>query len=203
MDLNSKFNYYDILELNPECAQNEVTPAYEKLKLTYSGKNPAIYTVFSNEEAKQLLSLIEEAYSVLGNRSTRKQYDESLNFENKKANDFTNVSNVQVKKTTLAKPVYKVDDVLEAKFQSCLDWDGEMLKKVREYKGWKLDTLSEYTKISSYYIKAIENVDPSGLPAAVFVRGYVSQLCKVFNLDEKKVCDSYMKLFKKNLEQKN
>jgi curved DNA-binding protein CbpA len=202
MEENSKYNYYDILELNPQCAQNEVTPAYEKLKYTYGGDNPAVYTVFSQEEARQMLNLIEEAYSVLGNKALRLQYDESINLASKKSNDEPKMPN-PVKKTSNFKPEFKQDDVIEAEIKSCIDWTGEMLKKVREYRNWPMDRLSEQTKISGYYINALELMDPKGLPAPVFVRGFVSQLCKFYFLDEKKVCDSYMKNFKNKLEQKN
>ena len=77
-----------------------------------------------------------------------------------------------------------------------------MLKKVREYKKMTPDALSEITKISSYYIRALESMDHKNLPAPVYVRGYISQVSKVFGLDEKKVCESYMKIFKSTLENK-
>ncbi|MNY61710.1 hypothetical protein D3C86_1984200 [compost metagenome] len=60
--------------------------------------------------------------------------------------------------------------------------------------------MNEITKINPWYVTAIEKMDAAGLPAVVFVRGYVSQIAKALGLDEKKVADSYMKLFKENLE---
>ena len=57
--------------------------------------------------------------------------------------------------------------------------------------------MSEITKISAFYIHALESMDAASLPAVVFVRGYISQISKVLGLPEKIVCDSYMKLFKK------
>ena len=78
MEMNTKFNYYDILELSLQCSQNDITDAYKKAKATYSGQNPALYTIFSDEEAREYLKLVEEAYSVLGNRSLRALYDEKM-----------------------------------------------------------------------------------------------------------------------------
>ena len=78
-----------------------------------------------------------------------------------------------------------------------------MLKKVREYKNYSVEKLSETTKVSGYYIQAVESTDPKNLPAPVYVRGYVSQIAKVLGLDEKSVCDSYMKRFKETLEKKS
>src|SRR5690349_7758654 len=71
-------NYYEILEVQQDAAQHEIHKAYQKAKTTYSQDNPALYSMFSQEEARELLRMIEEAYSVLGNQTMRKTYDESL-----------------------------------------------------------------------------------------------------------------------------
>jgi curved DNA-binding protein CbpA len=211
MDTTSKFSYYDVLELSTHCSHQEVTSAYEKLKMTYASDNPAIYTIFSPEEAKDMLRLIEEAYAVLSNKALRTQYDGKITQTSKPAEpNLTLVPNFSKKKHQLStpdakssvfsKPTFKEDSAFEIEIQSCRNWTGELLRKVREYKNWPLDQLAERTKISAYYIQAIENVEPKGLPASVFVRGYVSQLCKVYALDEKIVCESYMREFKQKLE---
>lgn len=204
-----RFNYYDILEVNPHCPQHEVTSAYEKARTTYSNDNPAIYTIFSDEEARDLLKLVEEAYSVLGNKTLRSLYDEKLgqiglkkedlSFENLKAQSRTSFPE-RPKKPISTKSEYQINSTLEAEILSNSDWSGAWLKKVREYKQIPLERMSEITKISSYYISSIEKVDPKNLPAPVFVRGYVSQICKILGLNEKKVCDSYMSHFRNALE---
>jgi cytoskeletal protein RodZ len=38
------------------------------------------------------------------------------------------------------------------------------------------------------------------LPAPVFVRGYIVQIARFLNLDDKYVADSYMKIYKKSIE---
>lgn len=70
-------NYYEVLEI-PETAQtHEVHKAYTRAKATYSSENPALYSMFSPEEAREFMRLIEEAYSVLGNPALRKSYDDA------------------------------------------------------------------------------------------------------------------------------
>lgn len=71
-------SYYEILEVAPTAAQAEVHRAYQRAKTTYSQDNPALYSMFSREEARELLRMIEEAYAVLGNPTLRRSYDESL-----------------------------------------------------------------------------------------------------------------------------
>jgi curved DNA-binding protein CbpA len=71
-------NYYEVLEVSPQAPQNEIRRAYDRAKATYSQDNEALYSVFSKEEARELLKLIEEAYTVLGNHDLRRAYDEKL-----------------------------------------------------------------------------------------------------------------------------
>jgi len=71
-------NYYEILEVAHDAPQNEIHKAYQRAKATYSQESPALYSMFSKDEARELLRMIEEAYVVLGNQALRKSYDEKL-----------------------------------------------------------------------------------------------------------------------------
>lgn len=211
MDVNSKFNYYEVLEVSPLSPQNEVNLAYERLRLTYSGQNPAIYTIFSQEEAKEMLALVEEAFAVLGNKAARTSYDQQMSIKPPKtpeanyAAERINTLRTQLdvpKKNNLLRPEFTTDTDKENDIKLRTDWSGADLRMVREYKNWTVEAMAETTKISSYYIRGVEAVDPNALPAAVFVRGYVSQICRILGLDERKVCESYMKHFKISLDKK-
>jgi DnaJ-class molecular chaperone len=201
-----KYNYYDILEVSHHCPQHEVTGAYERAKSTYSGENPAIYTIFTEEEARDLLKLVEEAYAVLGNKTLRALYDEKLSQTGVKVEDLSYEAlkaQSQIMLPEKPKPSVKIEYQMDEKFEEDIrnqtEWTGEFIKKVREYKKIPLERMSEITKISAYYINALEKNDGSNLPAPVFVRGYIGQVAKVLGLDERKVCDSYMKAFKASL----
>lgn len=71
-------NYYEILEIPSDAHASEVQKAYQRAKQTYSQENPALYSMFSAEEARELMRLIDEAFAVLNNATSRKSYDESL-----------------------------------------------------------------------------------------------------------------------------
>lgn len=71
-------NYYELLEVPPDAHSSEIHKAYQRAKQTYSQDNPALYSMFSPEEARELLRLIDEAFHVLNNPTTRKMYDDSL-----------------------------------------------------------------------------------------------------------------------------
>lgn len=207
--MSTGYNYYEILELNCNAAQHEVTTAYQRIKATYSGDNPAIYTIFTEKEAREFLVLIEEAYSVLGNKTLRGIYDQrllggraaDLSFESL-INESKQMGLLKDKKENNKKPNYSVNEEFEKEIKSNQNWDGEFLKRVREYKNYSIETMSEITKIRSYYITAIEAMDNSNLPAQVFIRGYVIQIAKELGLDDKKVADSYMKILKEKMDGK-
>lgn len=207
----TRFNYYDILEVSPHSPQQEITTAYERARSTYTGENPAIYTMFSADEARQMLQMVEEAYSVLGNKTLRSIYDEKigkgrspseLSYESLKTESKIILNEPSGKKSSEAKVEYKKNPEFEAEYLSWTEWSGSEIKRVREYKNISIETMSKVTKINSYYIDAVEKMDTENLPAPVFVRGYVSQISKMLGVPEKTVCNSYFQKFKEVLEKK-
>lgn len=211
MITTNRYNYYEILEVGTNAAQHEVTTAYERAKMTYSGDNPAIYTIFSENEARELLVLIEEAFSVVGNKTLRGIYDQRLLGAKvpvkEIAKDLTyeailNASKAQFPeaKSPATKPAFKLNDAFELELKNTKEWDGELLKKVREYRNITIERMCERTKINIWYVKAIEIMDPENLPAIVFVRGYIIQICRELDLNEKLVTDSYMSKYKAKLK---
>ena len=209
MALSQKYSYYEILEITPAAASHEVTSAYKKVREIYSGLDPSIYTIFSEQEARELQKMIEEAYSVLGNRQLRIRYDKKVAQRSYK--DESELSYISLLKETSDEvspgnssslTSFVKQPELEQKFKERTDWDGAALKEVREYKQLSLKDLHSITKVNSFYINGIETMNPSELPAEVFVRGYVHQISKALGLNDKAVVDSYMKKFK-SLSQMN
>jgi len=82
-----------------------------------------------------------------------------------------------------------------------VDFDAELsgavLRRIRESCGASLDEVAEITKISKRYIASLEENDFEGLPAAVYVRGFVSEYARVLCLDPARVAQSYMALYKR------
>ncbi|OFZ28568.1 MAG: hypothetical protein A2622_05605 [Bdellovibrionales bacterium RIFCSPHIGHO2_01_FULL_40_29] len=214
MNTEMKHNYYEILEVPQNATQQEIAVAYEKAKRTYSAQNPALYTIFDKSEAEQLQSMIDEAFAVLGNDAYRNIYE-----KRRQANTFSEsdlsidaikeasqkLFNESTSKKTFELSAtnhtpYDLDEAFEEEIENQLLWDGNFLKKVREYKNVSIEILNEKTKINTWYIHALEKMDANNLPAPVFVRGYVIQIARYLNLDDKFVADSYMKLYKKMLE---
>lgn len=72
-------DYYELLDISKEASLEQIQQAYHKARSLYAPDSPAIYSMFSEEEAKELMRVIDEAYSTLSNNEKRKQYDLSLN----------------------------------------------------------------------------------------------------------------------------
>lgn len=207
-----KHNYYEILAVPQTATQQEIALAYEKAKRTYSAQNPALYTIFDKSEADLLRSMIDEAFAVLGNDAYRNIYEKRRQARGYSEHDLS-IEAIRAEGLKLypepsphsavemqIATVYTPDENFENEIKNQTAWTGDFLKRVREYKKVSIETLNEKTKINSWYIKALENMDPNNLPAAVFVRGYIIQIARSLHLDDKAVAESYMKIYKKAIE---
>lgn len=220
-------NYYEVLEISSSAQHHEIVLAYQRAKEAYSPESPALYTMFSKEEAAELRKLIEEAFLVLGNQSKRKEYDLLLGNREKRPQQVnlpdlgpiadSNVTserrapvNTTPAFTASSVPssvpegfaktrlsVYEVKPEVEQEVKGQTVFDGPFLRKVRQYKNINLDQLSKETRISRSYLAAVEADDFEALPAAVFVRGFVAQIARVLGLSEAAATQSYMSRFKK------
>lgn len=210
MNIELKNKYYEILELTPEASQHDINVAYRKAKRLYSEQNPALYKMFAPEEAAQLQLMIEEAYTILSNDTYRNIYekrvqanrtDESSVSVNAIKHASQELLEIPVSAVTevieIQKPTHIVDEIIEQEIANQDHWNGDFLKKVREYKGYSVEEVQTTTKINPWYVTAIEKMDKSNLPVDVFVRGYVVQLAKMYGLKSKEVADSYMIQYKK------
>jgi hypothetical protein len=74
------------------------------------------------------------------------------------------------------------------------EFNGELLRRVRESRGLSLPQLAERTRISSKHIENVEADRYSALPATVYLRGMLMSLARELNLDPLRVSKSYLAL---------
>lgn len=70
-------NYYEVLEIPANARSEEIYHSYQRAKSAYSLDSIALYSLMSPEECRNVLELVEEAYSILSDPSKRKRYDEA------------------------------------------------------------------------------------------------------------------------------
>lgn len=207
-------NYYEVLDVPSTANQDEIYQAYKDAQLTFSLSNTELYKVFTQSEAQAWLGLIEEAYSIIGSPNSRRAYDRELAPPTGLAQSLPSFEldnhNEEAKRTPEAEqeatPLpdgfaetkisrYPLSKKMEDLISHQEVFDGLFLKKIREYKNIDLTDFSKHTCIAIRHLYAIENNNYSVLPAAVFVRGYIIQYCRVLELKEEQVVPSFMNLF--------
>ena len=70
-------NYYEVLEIPSSARSEEIYHSYQRAKAAYSSDSLALYSLMSPEECRNVLELVEEAYSILSDPMKRKRYDEA------------------------------------------------------------------------------------------------------------------------------
>jgi hypothetical protein len=74
------------------------------------------------------------------------------------------------------------------------EFNGELLRRVRESRGLSLAQLAERTRISSKHLENIEADRYAALPATVYLRGMIMSVARELTLDPLRVSRSYLAL---------
>lgn len=222
-------NYYELFEIDRKASLEEIQRAYHKAKSVYSPDSPAIYSMFSEDEARELVRVLDSAYGVLSNPMSRQQYDleiSGLETDIISAEDSDDIYGLSGESTELNVPQdvelenqmnsseqdsglpvsstrfgnYTINEEIELYIQNEINIDGDFLRTVREYKGIDIDQISNFTKIGKHHLNAIETNTYKDLPPVVFVKGFIKQYADILGLDGKKCADNYINIMKQHLE---
>lgn len=80
MIFHTDANYYEILEIRPDASAQDIRNAYLRLKASYRKDNPALYSVLDTSDTEDMIAKIEEAFHVLSDPDSRRDYDERNGF---------------------------------------------------------------------------------------------------------------------------
>ena len=81
------------------------------------------------------------------------------------------------------------------------EFSGDLLRAVRQSQGTSLHQISERTKVGTAYLRCIEDEEFEKLPAAVYVRGFVTEFAKCLRLDPEQVSQSYLRRYRARMEE--
>lgn len=206
-------NYYEILETPYDSSFQLLKENYTKARNAYSSDSLALYSLLSEDECSRVLETIDEAYSILSDTKKRKLYDEAKGIKSvvQVASEEENSElGPRVKKSSpktsmnkiLSSNVFSLDyqtvPEMEKEIEQCSEFSGEFLKKIREYKNVDIKRMADLTRVSKTYIKYIEEENFVGLPATVYIRGFVYQYAKTLKLNPELVATSYLRKVKAN-----
>src|SRR5688500_2607540 len=71
---------------------------------------------------------------------------------------------------------------------------GEKLRQAREERGISISEVAEQTRISSLYLKSIEDDNYKPLPGGIFNKGFVKAYAKYVGIDEQEALQDYARL---------
>lgn len=199
-----KANPYTTLEVAPSANSDEVDGAYRRLRALLDDDQLAAYGMLTAEQVAAQRHELDAAYHLLANPKRRRAYDESQraptptptrdHAELRDANraTFGRPAGPAPIRRNLGSPRFAAIDPDQAELAVDAAYDGPKLRRLREYAGASLDDLSECTKISRRYLKAIEADDYGLLPARVYVRGFVAAYARMLGLEGPRVAESYV-----------
>jgi cytoskeleton protein RodZ len=75
---------------------------------------------------------------------------------------------------------------------------GEKLRQAREERGISISEVAEQTRISSLYLKSIEDDNYKPLPGGIFNKGFVKAYAKYVGIDEHEALQDYARLLAQN-----
>ena len=192
-------NHYEVLEVSPGARPEEIERAYRLAKATWAQGSLALYSVFDDADAEVVLERIRHAYGVLSDERTRRAYD-------REAFDLPREPQPVEGAELAADECLEEDcDDMEISLDRALDgtiegsgesgnavYDGPCLRRARMQRGFEFEDISGVTKIGVAYLQGIEDEAFDSLPAAVYVRGFVTAYARAIGLDPKRVAASYM-----------
>jgi flagellar biosynthesis protein FlhG len=184
-------SHHDLLEVERGATDEEVRRAYKRCRDLYAHDSLVCYGLLEPHEIETLRARLDEAFDVLLDPARRRPYELSI---------FPPGSE--------PKPAPIEPDFDPEGSQSLPDitpdtvFTGAILRQVREAHRVALRDVSQKTKIGLMYLRAIEEDDFTKLPALVYCSGFVSEYAKCLKLDAQQVSRTYVRRYKRFLEEK-
>ncbi len=189
-------DYYETLDVARSAGSEEIERAYRLACDTYCEDSLAGYPVFEVGDVELLRERIEIAYRILVDPETRRAYDSELSAQASAAAPVPAWRSAELPPASEdarpAVPVLPPLDTLDELEESEGEWTGARLRRTRLRQGIELDEISKVTKVNPTYLSFIEDERFDGLPAAVYVRGFVVGYAGCLGLDAKRVAASYL-----------
>jgi flagellar biosynthesis protein FlhG len=184
----SEQTHYEILEVAPDAAPEQIERAYRVVRATYATDSLASYSLYDEAELRALQERIELAYAVLADAERRSAYDTTLG-----AGPRIELA------LSFADGDAEEPDLESAPeihgFEESVDdgpFDGARLRRWRVARGIELDRIAATTKISLSYLRSLEEERFDALPATVYVRGFLTAYARAVGLDAGSIVPRYM-----------
>jgi flagellar biosynthesis protein FlhG len=203
--LEEEQTHYEVLETEPGVSDEEVRRAYRTLKEIYSSTSPVVAGLYDDTELAALHARANAAHDTLFAPERRRLYDLALpeadlaravraaaqagrrgtvggNGGSSSSGDGSASSRPELRNES-PEPIIEIGDEVT----------GPVLRKIRESRGLDLAEISQRTKISERHLRSIEEERFADMPAAVYVRGFVTEYARMLRIDHSRVAELYLK----------
>ncbi len=206
MKLFDSRSHYEVLEISADAHPEEVERAYRIATATYGEESLATYSLLDEEDVRVARECVELAYEVLSDPVARQRYDAERGLdlddgEQRVAAEVPLVDELLVSLEDEApapspRPREPVLPALEG-FADVDEeaggvYDGPRLRRARLLRGVEIDQIADVTKVNPTYLRFIEDERYDDLPAAVYVRGFVTAYARCLGLEPAGVSLSYV-----------
>ena len=193
----AELDHYEVLEVSPDAAPDEIERAWRLARNTYGEASLAVYSIYDDAEAGEIRARIDEAWRVLSEPESRRAYDAELP-EAVSAVERPMEISLVFEDAEQALPEPELEALgLEAipEDDPTLPFDGSRLRRSRLHRGLDIEEIARVTKINPTYLRFIEDERFDDLPAPVYVRGFLCAYARIVGLDAEQVAASYMERF--------
>jgi flagellar biosynthesis protein FlhG len=186
--LEEEQTFYEILETEPGVSDEEIRRAYRTIKDTYASGSMVVSGLYEEHELTELHARINSAHDTLFAPERRRQYDLAL-----PEADLARAVRAAAHAGRRPGPASEErPDTPHVAMDPDAEVTGAYLRKVRESRGMELGEIAQRTKISERYLRALEEEQFADMPAAVYVRGYVTEYARALRLDPQRAATSYL-----------
>lgn len=198
-------NHYEVLEVSRSAEADQIERAYRLAQSTYTDTSLACYSIYDEREIQAFRDRIETAYRVLSDHEARSSYDQVIGGERAvvaaAAEHAAGADQQGWKALPLTAPPSDEDfpgasesfRELESDIEEDDgEFDGAKLRRARLHRGIELEAIGDITKISIANLRYIEAENFEGLPATVYVRGFLKAYASTIGLDPTRVASSYV-----------
>lgn len=186
----SEQDHYEILEIPRGASPQAVERAYRLARSTFADDSLALYSVVDPHDAEAIRLRVEEAYRVLSDPRERAGYDATL------PPGALELSEIRFDaEPARPEPVAPAAAVAPEGRVAPARYDGAAFRAARVRHGIELEQVAAITKVNPRYLRYIEEEHLEGLPARVYVRGFVEAYARVLGFDPRQAVADYMQVF--------
>jgi len=185
----SQQDHYEILEIPRNASLASVERAFRLARSTFADDSLALYSVVDPRDAEAIRLRVEEAHRVLSDPALRSDYDASL----PPAPGEDAGIRFDVEPVRAAPAASPVPEALAGVAPGA--YDGAAFRAARLRHSLDFGQIAGITKVNPRYLRYIEEEHMGGLPARVYVRGFVDAYARVVGFDPSQAVAGYMERF--------